>query len=204
MLAFIAGFAAVLLFGVVAVLVSGERADPASDPQATFSGLLGSIVDLLPDGFDPEQAAPLLILEGNPEEIATQYLEPRLPFIEAGVTRVEEQDGYTLVQWAWGRLLNPDDSQSERGETGWLLLRPIPRGFEVVAATTDGVDLSNLTLSDGAVEGVVESNSDQFIGADVLSLDGSPVDSAPYPDGFFPDANSLWGHERGRHPALGA
>jgi hypothetical protein len=202
MLAIIAGFAAVLLFGVVAFLVSGERADPATDAQTTFSGLLASIVDLLPDGFDPEQATPLLTLEGNPEEIATQYLETRIPTIGAGVTRVAEQDGYTLVQWAWGRLLNPDDSQSERGETGWLLLRPIPRGYEVVAATTDGVDLSDLTLSDGAVKGVVESNSDEFIGADVLNLAGSPVDSAPHPDGFFPDAMSLWGTAGADTPPL--
>lgn len=202
MLAFVASFAAVLLFGTFAVLVSGERAGPAGDFQPGLSGRLGSVVGQLPDGFDPEQASPLLTLEGNPEEVATQYLESRLSFIGAGVSGVEEQDGYTLVQWAWGRLLNPAVSQSESGETGWLLLRPIPRGFDVVAATTDGVDLSDLTLSDGAVRGVVESDSDQFLGADVLSLDGTPVDSAPHPDGFFPDADFLWGTAGASNPPL--
>jgi hypothetical protein len=201
-LVFLTGFAAVLLFGVAAVLVSGGRGDPAGDDQPTFPGLLGSIVDLLPDGFDPAQAAPLLTIEGNPEDVATQYLEGRVPTIGAGVSRVEEQDGYTLVQWAWGRLLNPDDPGRDGGEEGWLILRPILRGFEVVAATTDGVDLSDVTVSDGAVRGVVESSTDQFIGADVLSLDGSPVDSAPYPDGYFSDAMSLWGTAGASRPPL--
>lgn len=202
MLAFIASFAAVLLFGVLAMLISGESTGPADDGQAEFSGLLGSIIDLLPEGFEPEHAASLLTLEGNPETIAAEYLEIRIPTIGAGVTRVEEQDGYTLVQWAWGRLLNPDDSQSERGETGWLLLRPTARGHEVIAATTDGVDLSDLTVSEGAVKGTVESDSGQFIGADVLSLEGWPVESAPYPDGVFPDADFLWGTAGASKPPL--
>lgn len=202
MLAFVAGFAAVLVFGVVAVLVSGEGADPADEARPAFSGLLGSIVDLLPDGFDPEQGVPLFTQEGNPEEIATQYLETRIPFVDAGVARVEEQDGYTLVQWAWGRLLDPDYQGGDRGEKGWLVLRPILRGFEVVAATTDGVDLSDLTLRGGGVNGIVESDSGEFIGADVLSLDGSPVGSSPYPDGFFPDAMSLWGTAGASSPPL--
>ena len=202
MLAFGASFAAALLFGAVAVLVSGDGAGPAGNPQPRFSGLLGSVVGQLPNGFDPEQAAPLLTNEGNPEEIATQYLESRLSFIDVGVSGVEEQGGYTLVHWAWGRLLNPNDSQSERGERGWLLLRPILRGYEVVAATTDGVDLSDLTLSEGAVTGAVASDSGEFIGADVLSLGGSPVESAPHPDGFFPDADFLWGTAGASNPPL--
>lgn len=201
MLAFIAGFAAVLVFGIATILLSGER-DPAGDSQGIFSGRLGSIIDLLPDGFDPEQAAPLLTLDGNPEATASRYLETRIPTIGAGVKAVEEQDGYTLVQWAWGDLLSPDFPGGDRGETGWLILRPVLGGFEVVAATTDGVDLSNLSLTDGAVAGVVESDSGEFIGADVLTLDGVPVVSSPHPDGFNPDAMSLWGTAGAGNPPL--
>lgn len=201
-LTFAAAFAAVLLLGVVAFFVSDERSGPAgSDVQPASSGLLGSIVGQLPDGFDPEQAAPMLALEGNPEDVAAQYLKSRIPFVEAGVHGVEEQDGYTLVQWAWGQRLT-DDPQSEDGESGWLILRPMLRGFEIVATTTDGVDLSDLTLSDTALEGVVESDTGEFLGADVLNLDGSPVDSAPHPDGFFPDAMSLWGTAGASSPPL--
>lgn len=203
MLAFVAGFAAVLLFGVVAILVSGERTDPAEEARPVFSGLLGSIVDLLPDGFDPGQAVPLFIQEGTPEEIATEYLETRLPIVGAGVARVEEQDGFTLVQWAWGRLLDPEYQDTEDdGYKGWLVLRPRLRGFEVVAATADGVDLSDLSLSDGAVEGVVDSDPVEIVGADVLTLDGVPVESAPHPDGFNPDAATLWGTAGASNPPL--
>lgn len=202
MVAFAAGFAAVLLFGVVAVLVSGEVTNPADDAQPAYSRLLGSIVNTLPDSFDPIQAVPLFAQEGNPEEVAIQYLETRIPTIGAGVARVEEQEGFTLVQWAWGRLLDPDYRGGDDGFKGWLVLRPIPHGFEVVAATTDGVNLSGITLSDGAVKGVVNSESGQFIGADVLSLDGSPVDSAPHPGGLIPEAATLWGTAGASDPPL--
>lgn len=201
-LTFVASFAAVVLFGAVAVFVSGDAAGPANDAEPAFSGLLGSIVELLPDGFDPEQAPSLLTLEGSPDETATLYLETRIPVVEPGVKRVEEQDGYTLVQWAWGNHLDSDYAGGDRGLTGWLLLRPIPRGFEVVAATTDGVDLSGLTLSDGVVDGVVESDSGELIGADVLNLDGSIVEGAPHPNGFNPDAMTLWGTAGAGNPPL--
>jgi hypothetical protein len=72
----------------------------------------------------------------------------------------------------------------------------------VVAATTDGVDLSDLSLREGAVRGVIESNSGQFIGADVLNLDSLPVDTAPHPDGNFPDAATLWGTAGASEPPL--
>lgn len=184
---------------------TAETSQPATTTPGIgpgITGLLGSVIAQLPEGFDPGQAIPLVTQEGTPEEIASGYLEIRIPTVEAGVVRVEEQDGFTLVQWAWGRLFDPSYRGGDDGFQGWLVLRPIPRGFEVVAATTDGVDLSDVGLSDGAVRGVIESNSGEFIGADVLNLDGSPVDSAPFPDGSIPDAATLWGTAGAGNPPL--
>ncbi|HUP16041.1 MAG TPA: hypothetical protein VM848_08335 [Acidimicrobiia bacterium] len=177
-----------------------SQPDPTTSPAPAFSGLLGSVIDLLPDSFDPELASPLLAMDGNPEEVATQYLETRLPLLNSGVSRVEEQDGYTLVQWAWGRLLV--ESETEEGHSGWLLMRPTIRGFEILAATTDGIDLSDLTIADGSLRGVIQSSTDEFVGADVLDLDEKPVASAPNPDGFTPEADFPWGTAGAGTPPL--
>lgn len=200
----VATAALVLMLGLPALLLlpSDEERGVVNDGQPTFSGVLGSIVDLLPDEFDLERATPLLALEGNPEEVATHYLDTRIATVEPGVTQVEEQGGYTLVQWAWGRLLDPDSGGGDRGQTGWLVLRPILRGYEVVAATTDGVDLSDVTLRDGVVSGAIEGSSGELIAADVLNLDGSPVDSALHPDGFSPDSMNRWGTSGASSPPL--
>lgn len=173
---------------------------PSSSPVSTFNGTLDSVVDQLPEGFDPELVNPLLAMDGNPEEVATQYIESRLPYLNAGVSRVEEQDGYTLVQWAWGQYLV--DSEPEPGQRGWLLMRPTIRGFEIIAATTDGIDLSDLRINEGSLQGVIESDTEEFIGADVLDLDDEPVASAPNPDGFTPEADFPWGTAGAGTPPL--
>jgi len=80
-------------------------------------------------------------------------------------------------------------------------MRPTDTGFEILAATTDGVDLSALAISDGNLRGVIHSNTDEHMGADVLDLDGAPVDSAPNPEGV-PDADFVWGTAAAGTPPL--
>jgi hypothetical protein len=159
-------------------------------PVRTYDGLLGSIIDLLPDGFDPEGAMPVFVGDGSVDEVVTDYFEARDLLEGIGIVREDEQDGYTLVEWAWGRLL--DGEGNERGFNGWLLLHPTGSGFEILAATTIGVDLSNMAIADGHIRGVVRSDSDQDMGVDVLDPDGTPVDAAPNPEGM-PDAATVWG-----------
>lgn len=161
---------------------------PANAP--VFGGLLGSVVDVLPDGFDPAVASPLMVTDGSPEDAAIRYLTTRNVTNSVGITQVEEQDGYTLVGWAWGRLL--DESEPEEGEAGWVLMRPSNESFELIAATTDSVDLSDVTFTDGRLRGSVTNSSDQHMGVDVLNLDETPVAAAPHPEGM-PDADFLWG-----------
>ncbi len=173
---------------------------PATSQATAPDEILGAVLDLLPDEFDPNLATPLLVMEGNPEEVATQYLETRLPYLNVGVSRVEEQDGYTLVEWAWGRFLV--ETELEQGHRGWLLMRRTIRGLEILAATTEGIDLSDLTIGTGNLRGVIQSNTDDFLGADVLGLDENPVTSAPNPDGFTPGSDFPWGTAGAGTPPL--
>lgn len=166
------------------------QTDATTIPVRTFTGQLGSIIDLLPTGFNPETAISVYMGEGTEEEVVADYVQTRNLVSETGIAEVEEQDGYTLARWAWGQLL--DNSGEEQGESGWLLMRPTDTGFEILAATTDGVDLSNIAITDGNLRGVINSNTSELMGADVLSLDGTPVPSAPNPEGS-PDALFVWG-----------
>ncbi|HJQ94244.1 MAG TPA: hypothetical protein VJ935_00860 [Acidimicrobiia bacterium] len=170
-----------------------ESTQPATTPPANaqvFGGLLGSVVDVLPNGFDPAVAIPILVSDGSPKDAAIRYLATRNVTTSVGITQVEEQPGYTLVGWAWGRLL--DESEPEQGERGWILMRPSNGNFEVIAATTNSVDLSDVTVTDGRLRGNVTSGSGQQMGVDVLNLDETPVAAAPHPEGM-PDADFLWG-----------
>jgi hypothetical protein len=171
------------------------------DPAPDFEGQLGSILEQLPDGFDLDQATPVFAVDAGLEEAALRYLETRHLLDNVGISRVVEQDNYTMVQWAWGRLL--DETELEQGESGWLVMRPAGTGYEVLAATTDGIDLSDvIQTSTGHIIGGVISNTDQHLGVDVLNLDGTPVASAPNPEGM-PDADFLWGTAASGTPPLG-
>lgn len=174
---------------------------PPVDLAPSFEGQLGAIIDLLPDGFNLEEASAVFTADGTIEETALRYLNARQLVDSVGLSRVEEQAGYTLVQWAWGGLL--DSTGNEQGESGWLVMRSTDTGYEVIAATTDGVDLSQVFVTpNGHLLGDVASNSEEFLGIDVLNLDGTPVDSAPNPDGM-PDADSLWGTAASGRSPLG-
>jgi len=185
--------------------VTNETSQPvattAPNTAPVLGDQLGRVVDQLPDGFDIEQAHPVFAMDAGVEETALRYLETRHLPDNVGLSRVETQDGYTLAQWAWGRLL--DETEIERGESGWLVMRSTSTGYEVLAAATDGIDLSQIIFTrNGHILGGVISNSDQHIGVDVLNLDGTPVDSAPNPEGM-PDADFLWGTAASGTPPLG-
>lgn len=175
--------------------VTTETSQPgATTTTETSSGLggqLGAIIDQLPEGFDLDQASPIFALDAGPEEAALRYLETRHLPDAVGIRGVEERGAYTLVHWAWGRLL--DETAIEQGESGWLVMRSTGAGHEILVATTDGIDLSDVIVTeDGHIIGGVTSTTDQEIGVDVFDLDETAVDSAPNPEGM-PDADFLWG-----------
>jgi hypothetical protein len=193
---------AVLILAAPLIWLSTQRGGgPATDtsqPVATtvpanppaFDALLGSIIGQLPDSFNPELARPVFAMDAGAEETALTYLETRHLPDDVGVSRIEQQDGYTLVRWTWGQGLG--ETQTEQGQIGWLLMTPTRRGFEILASTTDSIDLSGLSLTAGTLRGEVRSSTDEYIGVDVLNLDETPVASAPNPEGM-PDADFLWG-----------
>lgn len=173
--------------------VTTEASQPVATtpPNIVPGDQLGSLIDQLPDGFDLEQASPVFSMDGGVEDTALTYLETRHLPVGVGISRVEEQDGYTLVQWAWGRIL--DEAEVEEGGSGWLVMSRTDGGYEILAATTDGIDLSQISITDGGfLMGGVVSDADDFLGVDVLNLDETPVASAPNPEGM-PDADYLWG-----------
>ncbi|MGH8913663.1 MAG: hypothetical protein ACRDZM_04010 [Acidimicrobiia bacterium] len=94
------------------------------------------------------------------------------------------------------------ETEIEQGHRGWLLMRSTTRGLEILAATTEGIDLSDLAISKGSLRGVIQSNTDDYLGADVLSLDEKPVASAPNPDGFTPESDFPWGTAGAGTPPL--
>ncbi|MCP4965853.1 MAG: hypothetical protein GY926_11505 [bacterium] len=165
-------------------------------PEVIGAGIDPMILSLLPQHFDPLNAVPLFTVDGDAMDVAVGYVESRFPDSEAlgvGIAYVEEIDGFVLARWAWGLELNPEAKQVEQGRGGWLLLRPSEVGFEVVASTTNSVDLADVTYGGelGGVSGTITGPGG--LGVDVLTLEGNPVPSAPYPDGFIPKAAYLWG-----------
>lgn len=168
-------------------VVVPEVAGPAIDPM---------ILSLLPWHFDASNAVPVYAADGDAMYVAVGYLASRFPDSEAlgvEIAYLEEIDGFVLARWAWGLELNPEAEQVEQGRGGWLLLRPNETGFEVIASTTNSVDLSSVAYGGelGGVSGTITGPGG--LGVDVLTLEGTPVPSVPYPDGFFPKAAYLWG-----------
>ena len=173
--------------------VASDPATTVRRPASTYEGRLGEILEQLPAGLDLDDTVPLFASGAEVEAAALDYLESRgvRAGVGVGISSVEEQDGYTLVGWAWGSRL--DGAEAEEGEGGWLVMRPTDTGYEVLVATTDGVDLSQVSVSrNGFILGGIVSDSSQWLGVDVLNLDGTPVDYAPNPEGM-PDADSVWG-----------
>jgi hypothetical protein len=73
-----------------------------------------------------------------------------------------------------------------------VLLRRDGGSWNVVAATTDGVNLSRLAYDGQRVHGVVNGNGQgDVLSADVFDLSGKPVPAAPFPQGV-PGAQYLY------------
>jgi hypothetical protein len=73
----------------------------------------------------------------------------------------------------------------------------------VIAATTDGVDLSGIVRDGRRVHGVARNETRQFsFSADVLDLAGNPVPAAPFPDGVQGAVYRYATAARGSAPAM--
>ena len=166
-----------------------SQQDPIDEPGTSDEIVVDALLSSLPDGFDLLGATPIFSGQGSAAEVALGYLADRLPdssSLGVRLDSVEPAAEWLLARWVWG------DPDGESG-SGYLILFEDDHGVDVLAATTDGVDLSGLSLQDGRLRGSVVTGIPGTLGADVVNNDGQPVSGSPYPDGFIPEADYRWG-----------
>lgn len=163
------GAIAAVLLAVVAVagLMSRDTDDLVGPPTTIVDGTaMQQIAATLPESFNPNTAIAIFTGTGTAENIALEYLGERLG-VESRVLSVElVGPGLTAVR-------------IESGHLGWVLIR---RGegdiSEVIASTTDGVDLSATTMRSGQIAVRIEAIGVGILSLDVLELSGDPVAGA--------------------------
>ena len=181
----------------LAAVVRADVHDDHDGDPATPDAVIGhwtAAVDVppvvgLPRGFDSLTADAVFQSSGGPDNVALAYLRDRFPdFPSPGVKlgSARTRAGRAFVSWS---------VESDIAE-GMVLLRRTDDGWAVVAATTRGVDLSDLRVADGHVRGRISSTNENSLFADVLRPDGSPVPGAPSPLGY-PGAGYRFGTAAG-------
>ena len=186
--------AAVLVVIVAAAGLVRGNSDELISPPPIADGLLdASITELLPPSFDQTEALPVFSEMGDAVAVALAYLETRTG-VEVAVVSVTELEGdLVAVRWGWGRIAGVTVSNDE-GNLGWIVLRRSgDDGYDVIAATTDGVDLSDAALEAGQLSLFVRSSANDGFVVDVLDLDGAPIPGALHPEGLFPEGGMVFG-----------
>ena len=198
-----AAAAVIVVVGVVGLTRGGpDELVPPTAPAVTEQGPAPSaaalavfdaeIISLLPPDFDPWNAPKLHTQVGTPEFAALAYLGSRLPDMEEtlGVEILEVVDagyGFSAARWAFGDALDGVDDPTNGFFAGWVLMRDKAGTQDVLASTTDRVDLSDLRIDDGVVVGEVTSSQIDALALDLLSLDLQPIPSSPLPEGRTPE-----------------
>lgn len=185
--------ALVVAVGAVAVL-QGNRASQTTLPaQGTGA--------TLPAGFDRATATPVFSGAGDERAVAQAYLDDRFPDRAPIVDGTDRGDGFAHAEW---RVVEDVDGSgaSQAIASGDVLMREIDGGWAVVAATTDGLDLSTLSYDGERVRGSAFTASPNSLFADVLTPAGEPVRHAPRPDGFTEESSFRFGTAAG--PGRGA
>jgi hypothetical protein len=130
----------------------------------------------MPSGSDLEPGQPLFVADGSPAAVATAYMKDRFPDFPAPgikIGRVATRAHRASIEWG-----------SIDGIVGQLFLRQTDGRWGVMAATTDGVDLSGLRVAGDRLQGRIVSTNVNSVAADVLHRDGTPVAAAPRPEGM--------------------
>lgn len=132
-----------------------------------------------PAGFDPLTAGPVFSADGSADAVADAYMRDRFPD--------HPNPGITLDPARFrGRRAYANWSTGDNGQpiaTGVLALRESGEGWSVVAASTNGVDLSAVEVTDGRLSGRVTTDNANALFADVFQPDGTPAAGSPRPDG---------------------
>jgi hypothetical protein len=131
---------------------------------------------LLPPGVDVHSSEPVFRTGGDVDTVAAAYLRSRFPDFPSPGVKIDgavTRGHLGFVRWA----VEADVAR------GTVILRRTEDRWDVVAATTDGVDLSGLRVEEGRLGGSITTDNINALFADVLQPDGAPVPSAPRPDG---------------------
>lgn len=156
----------------------GDGAGPATDER--------SARQLPPGVFDTG----LVVYEGDTVPIATAeaYLANRLPDLDTGVvielTTIEADAG--VVRWEWRKGDSADEFETE----GWIHLRRAGDRWDVVAATTDGIDAADTEFAADGGRIRVTADRGQSLAVDLTDLaTGRAIDART--GAFLPNRNGL-------------
>lgn len=174
-------------------LAAAVRADVLDDhdndqgtPEAIIGhwtvGVAAPRASGLPAGYDVDSAEPVhLGVSSDVDAVVADYARARFPDYPAPGIEIERSR--TRGRRATARWEVRD---AEIG--GHFFLRQRDGRWDVIAATTDGIDLTNVRVEPGRVHGRATTTNINSMFADVLLLDGTPVPGSPRPDGH-PDAD---------------
>lgn len=175
----------------------GNAASPEVVVGHWSAGIAPPAAAGLPQGVDLRTSGALFTAAGALDDVTAAYMRSRFPDYPTPAVRVDRartRGTRAFATWASG-------DASEPLATGLLVLTRTTEGWGVIAATTDGVDLSDVRAGDGRLRGRVVSEDDNALFADVLRADGTPVAGSPRPGGF-PGADYRFGTAGG--PGRGA
>lgn len=183
-------------------------AEAGSGTSPTPESRLDEAMASLPPAMDLSTAPAVFERAGTAQEVADAYLEDRFGAASVAALGITAQPHETeapvlVFGWGWRSEVEPGVDGGE-SEQGLLFLRQTDGGYEVVAATTSGVDTSQLRVEGSSVTGQILDATGQTMFADVLTADGEPVPSSPRPDGFTPDAPIRFGTAAGPSEEPGA
>ncbi len=142
----------------------------------------------LPSTFDASTAPFTFSAPGDAEAVTNAYLRARFPDYPApGVVAgpVTGDGSQAVATWAL-------TGEGSAPYGGTILLRSDNGEWGVVAATTDGVDLSRVTFDGRRVQGGITYSGVDLLAVDVTDLADEPVEGAPRPNGY-PGANYRYG-----------
>lgn len=162
-----------------------DRAVVTDDPSPGPAGVSSP----LPAGFDVGTANPVFSAAGEPDDVAEAYLRDRFPDYPApGVTRepAVTEAGVVRVRWS------TSGETEGRLSSGDVFLRLVDARWSVVAATTDDLDLSDLTYDGERLTGTIRSTADDSFVVDLLDWRGERVhEEGGAPSSFGPDTGSI-------------
>lgn len=123
-------------------------------------------------------AAGPLVYYGSPqatfEEVAQDYLDDRLPTFTLKLEEVDEAGPLVMFRW----------SDDEHAAAGSIVIRSEGLLAGVVLATTDGIEVVSAEHTLDRIVAVITDNGDDLLAADVRTIEGDIVPTAPDLDGF--------------------